>query len=325
MKVFVTGAAGFIGSHLTDALLAAGHHVVGIDDLSTGNLSNLEGASANSGFRFVAVDVRDAKAVEDAMLDCDAVVHLAARIGLQAVVHSPLETMEINVHGTQSVLEVASRRGTAVIVASTSEVYGHNSKIPSEETDSISFGSPTVGRWSYACSKAYDEFYALALHRERGLPVCVVRLFNTVGTRQTGRYGMVVPRFVAQALGGAPLSVYGDGRQSRCFCSVTDVVGGLVTMLHRMDTISGEVFNLGNPREICILDLAKRVIELTGSSSEIDFVPFTAAYPAGFEEIMRRVPDITKARSVLDFHPEIDLDAILRSVIASAGKRALTV
>ncbi|MFN2528661.1 MAG: SDR family NAD(P)-dependent oxidoreductase [Candidatus Baltobacteraceae bacterium] len=325
MKVLITGGAGFIGSHLSDALLAADHEVIVLDDLSTGRQSNLALAARNPRFRFVQGDVRDQAAVDSAMERCDAVVHLAARIGMRVVVESPLETMDVNGHGTQRVLESASRHGAKAVIASTSEVYGHSTKIPSAEDDPICFGAPTIGRWSYACSKAYDEFLALAMHRERDLPVCVIRLFNTVGTRQTGRYGMVIPRFVDQALAGIPLSVYGDGLQTRCFCSVHDVVSGLMTLLERMNAVSGELFNLGNPVELSILELAKRVIEITGSSSTIDFVSFREVFPEGFEEIMRRVPDISKARKLLDFDPKIKLDTILEGVAAGAKEVAAAV
>ena len=325
MRVLVTGGAGFIGSHLCDALLSGGHEVVALDDLSTGRKSNLAGAAQNPRFRFVEGDVRHPPILDEAMQKCDAVVHLAARIGMRVVVESPLETMEVNGHGTERVLEAAARHGAYTIVASTSEVYGYSTKIPSEESDPICFGSPTVGRWSYACSKAYDEFLALALHREQGLPVCVVRLFNTVGTRQSGRYGMVIPRFVSQAVSGAPLTVYGDGSQTRCFCSVTDVVGGFITMLERVDVSSGEVFNLGNPKELSIRELAKRVIAVTNSSSSIDYVPFGQVYPEGFEEIMRRVPDISKARKLLQFEPKVELEDILQSVAADVKAEAVVV
>lgn len=325
MKILITGGAGFIGSHLADTLLAAHHAVVALDDLSTGSLENLGQARQSARFDFVQADVRDAAAVEFAMRSCDAVVHLAARIGLRIVVESPLETMDVNVRGSQTILEAASRRGIAAIVASTSEVYGYSTKIPSQESDPICFGSPAVGRWSYACSKAYDEFHALALHRERGLPVAVIRLFNTVGTRQTGRYGMVLPRFVAQAMSGAPLTVYGDGSQTRCFCSVADVATGLQSALERIEQTAGQVFNLGNPCELTILELAERVIEMTESTSQIAFVPFAQVYPEGFEEIMRRVPDIAKAKQMLDFEPKFSLDSILESVIAGTRKKALLV
>lgn len=317
MKVLVTGGAGFIGSHLCDALTNAGSAAVAFDDLSTGSLENIAHLRANARFTFVEGDIRDVAAVEAAMADCDAVVHLAARIGLKLVVEHPLETLDVNAHGTETVLGLAAKRRLPSLTASTSEVYGRSERIPSAESDPICFGSPTINRWSYACAKAVDEFYAIALHQERGLPVVVVRLFNTVGPRQSGRYGMVIPRFVRQALVGEALTVYGDGMQTRSFCSVRDVTRGLLTMLDRIDRIAGQVINLGNPEEVSIEDLARRVIALTGSSSVIRRVPFDEAYPSGFEEIMRRVPDIAKARALLDFAPSADLDTILREVIAS--------
>ena len=317
MRVLITGGAGFIGSHLCDALLSSGHGVTILDDLSTGRLENLHAAQSLAGYRFVEGSICDPQAVESAVADADAVIHLAARIGMQVIVASPLETLEVNAKGSEYVLRAAAKKRVPTIITSTSEVYGHSTKIPSAEADPICFGSPTIGRWSYACAKAYDEFFAMALHAERELPVAVVRLFNTVGPRQTGRYGMVVPRFVAQALRGDPLTVYGDGSQTRCFCSVDDVVAGLIRVLERIDRTAGEVFNLGNPEEMTILSLARKVIEVTSSSSAIDFVPFSTAYPAGFEEIMRRVPDISKARRVLEFAPRVSLDAILTAVVQS--------
>lgn len=317
MNVLVTGGAGFVGSHLCDALLAGGHGALAFDDLSTGKLENFAHLRGNPRFSFIEGDVRDAGAVDAAMSSCDGVIHLAARIGLKIIVESPLETIEVNARGTEVVLAAAARRRLTTVIASTSEVYGLATTFPSAETDPICFGSPTVGRWSYACAKAYDEFYALALHRERGLPVVVARLFNTVGPRQTGRYGMVIPRFVRQALDGAPLTVYGQGAQTRCFCHVSEVVATLITMLQRIDRIAGQVFNLGNPQETSIENLARLVIEMTHSSFGIQHVPFDEAYPVGFEEIMRRVPDIGKARAQLDFAPRADLKSILRDVIAS--------
>jgi len=316
MKVLITGAAGFIGSHLTDHLLSQGHAVVGLDDLSSGSLDNLQQAGDSQNFSFVEGDVRDRLAVDGAATGCDAIVHLAARIGLRMIVQSPLETLEVNAHGTEVVLQAAAGRGIPTIVASTSEVYGHSLKFPSSEEDPISIGSPAIGRWSYACAKIYDEFYALALHRERGLPVVVSRLFNTVGPRQTGRYGMVIPRLVKQALADQPLTVYGDGNQTRCFCSVTDVTTALLAQLERIESINGEVFNIGNPIETPIIELAERIVERTASASTIAFVPFSEVYPVGFEEIMRRVPDISKAQRFLDFAPRITLDDTLDSVIA---------
>ncbi|HTC29317.1 MAG TPA: NAD-dependent epimerase/dehydratase family protein [Candidatus Acidoferrum sp.] len=317
MRVLVTGAAGFIGSHLTDHLLHRGHAVVGLDDLSAGSLDNLALARASRAFSFIEGDVRNRIAVDDAMRGCDAVVHLAARIGLRMIVESPLRTLEVNAHGTETVLQAAARDNTPTIVASTSEVYGHSLRFPSHEDDPISIGSPTIGRWSYACAKIYDEFYALALHRERELPVVISRLFNTVGTRQTGRYGMVIPRLIRQALAREPLTVYGDGTQTRCFCAIEDVVHALLVQLERFGSVAGEIFNIGNPIETPIIDLAKRIIQRTGSTSTIELVPFSDVYPAGFEEIMRRVPDISKAERLLQFQPHVTLDATIDAVSAS--------
>jgi UDP-glucose 4-epimerase len=317
MKVLVTGAAGFIGSHLTDHLLAKGHAVAGIDDLSSGSLDNLTSAIDHPMFTFVNGDIRNRGPLDESIAGCDAVVHLAARIGLRMILQSPLQTLEVNARGTELVLEAASRQSIPIVIASTSEVYGYSLRFPSNEDDPISIGSPSVGRWSYACAKAYDEFYALALHRERDLPVVVSRLFNTVGTRQTGRYGMVIPRLVAQALSGEPLTVYGDGTQTRCFCSVKDVVEAILAQLERIEDVAGEVINIGNPVETSILDLAHLVIERTRSSSTIGFVPFGEVYPAGFDEIMRRVPDIAKAARLLDFAPSISLEETLDDVITS--------
>jgi UDP-glucose 4-epimerase len=314
-RVLITGGAGFIGSNLTDAYLAKGAEVVAIDDLSTGKEENLEAAFKNPRFRLVVGDIRDDAVVSDLVRDCDEVIHLAARIGLQLVIESPLKTLEANVDGTQAILRHASKHGRKILITSTSEVYGLSTSIPSREDGPIAFGAPTTGRWSYACSKAYDEFLALAHHRENGLQTVIVRLFNTVGPRQTGRYGMVVPRFVRQALNDEPLTVYGDGSQTRCFCHVDDVTGALMRLAQDPKAV-GEVFNIGNPQEVHVVDLAKRVIELTNSSSAITFVPFDRAYGAGFEEIMRRVPDITKARTRIGFAPSRSLDDVLRDVIA---------
>lgn len=325
MKILITGGAGFIGSHLSDALLKRGDEVVAIDDLSTGSMQNIAHLLDDRRFSFVEADIRDASTLHSVVRGCDRVVHLAARIGLKVIVESPLETIRVNAGGAEVVLDAAARHNVPVLIASTSEVYGLTTRIPSAETDPITFGSPTVGRWSYACTKAFDEFYALALQRERGLPAVVVRLFNTVGPRQTGRYGMVIPRFVSQALSGAPLTVYGDGSQTRCFCSVLDVVAALTAMIDQTTELSGEVFNIGNPEETSVLALAKRVIAMAQSTSSIEFVPFDVAYPPGFEEIQRRVPDITKARTTLGFNPTATLEQILAMVIESVRKPELAV
>jgi UDP-glucose 4-epimerase len=319
-QVLITGGAGFIGSHLGDALLACGNRVTALDTLETGSRKNLELAMTSSNFRLVVGDIRDEKLVQRLVSECDVVVHLAARIGLKIVIESPAKTLKTNAHGTDVVLEAATSFHRRTIVASTSEVYGLATRIPSAEDDPITFGSPAKGRWSYACGKAYDEFLTLALARERMLPATVVRLFNTVGPRQTGRYGMVLPRFVRQALAGDPLTVYGDGSQTRCFCYVGDVVAALAAMLDEPQTI-GEIYNLGNPEEVTIFELAQRVIASAGSSSKISFVPFDEAYEAGFEEIRRRVPDITKIRRAIGFAPSATLDQIIASVIDSVREK----
>jgi len=315
-RVLVTGGAGFIGSTLSAALLARGDAVVALDDLSTGNRENIEAALQSERFTFAVGDVRDAALVERLTSGCDTVVHLAARVGLKVVIASPLETMRCNIAGTEVVLEAATRFGFRTLVASSSELYGLSTRIPSSESDPIAFGSPTNPRWSYACSKAADEFLALALARERRLPATAVRLFNTVGPHQSARYGMVLPRFVRQALAGEPLTVYGDGTQTRCFCHVDDVVRALLLLLDASATV-GDVLNLGNPQEIRIVDLAQRVIAATDSSSEIRFVPFDEAYEAGFEDIARRVPNIEKIRAAIGFEPRIQIDEIVTSMVDS--------
>lgn len=325
MKILITGGAGFIGSHLSSSLVRTGHQVVALDDLTTGRVDNIAHLMSNPNFRFVEGDIQDEVLVDQSMSGVDMVVHLAARLGLKMIVDHPMDSMRVNATGTEVVLDFAASYRVPAVVASTSEVYGSSQKIPSAETDPICFGSPTVARWSYACAKAYDEFYALGLHREHGVPMVVTRFFNTVGARQTGRYGMVIPRLVTQALAGKPLTVYGDGSQTRSFCSVDDVVRGLCTIVGRIDQLGGEVFNLGSEREITIRELAERVIELTGSRAGITYVPYDEAYPQGFEEIMRRVPDISKARRMLGFDPKTDLDAILGSVIAGIKQMELAV
>jgi UDP-glucose 4-epimerase len=314
-KILITGGAGFIGSYLAQRYVEAGHHVIVVDDLSTGRLENLRTIEGSPLLDVQVADIRDEERLTKLMADRDVAFHLAARIGLKLVIESPLTTLETNVDGTASVLRAARPSKTKVVVASTSEVYGLATRIPSSEEDPITIGSPVRGRWSYAASKALDEFMALGYWHEHGVPTVVVRLFNTVGPRQTGRYGMVIPRFVDQALANRPLSVYGDGSQTRCFCQIRDVVGALV-LLALDPTAVGEVFNLGNPQEVTINDLAARVIALTGSASSLAHVPFEVAYGSNFEEIMRRVPDITKVRERIGFAPSLDIDRILHEIIA---------
>lgn len=318
-RFLITGGTGFIGSHLTDALLAKGHSVTALDNLETGSRENVESALTNRNFELVVGDICDAPLVDKLARKSDVVIHMAARIGLKLVIESPLRTVDVNVRGTEAVMGAATRYRCRTIVASTSEVYGLATKIPSAEDDPITFGSPSKGRWAYACSKAVDEFLALALARERGLPSTVVRLFNTVGPRQSARYGMVLPRFARQALANEPLTVYGDGTQTRSFCYVGDVVRALLDILDNDATI-GEIYNLGNPQEVRILDLAHEVIRQTGSTSAIRFVPFDEAYAAGFEEIYRRVPDIAKLRQTIGFEPRVSLSEIIASVVEGVRK-----
>jgi UDP-glucose 4-epimerase len=312
-KVLITGGAGFIGSHLADYYAKKGVRVVVVDDMSAGNVSNLAGIDPAL-LEVVVADIRDEKLMSALVPGCDLVVHLAAKVGLKAVVKHPLGTLETNVDGTASVLRAARETKTKVLVASTSEVFGLASRIPSSEDDPITIGSPTRNRWSYAASKAIDEFIAIGYWREHHVPTVVVRLFNTVGPRQSGRYGMVIPSFIRMATAGEPLTVHGDGTQTRCFCHVRDVVDALARLAEDPAAV-GEVFNLGNPEEITINDLASRVIALTGSSSPIKYVSYDEAYGEGFEEIRRRVPDIAKIRKAIGFAPSARLDEILREII----------
>ena len=314
-RVLITGGAGFIGSHLAEALVTAGQDVVVIDDLSTGSLANIAGLRQRQNFRFIQASVRDAGVLAQAMKSVDFVYHLAAAVGVELVVKSPVYTIEDNVRGTEDVLAAAARAGCGVLVTSTSEVYGKSARECFREDDDLLIGPPTFGRWSYACSKLLDEFLALAYYREKNLPVTIVRLFNTVGQRQTGRYGMVVPRFVQAAVRGEPIKIYGDGRQTRCFCHVSDVVRALVE-LPRQPEAAGQVFNIGSTEEVSIHDLAQRVQVLSASRSELRLVPYDEAYTKGFEDIRRRVPSVAKIRQFIGWQPTKNLDEILRLVIA---------
>ena len=314
MRVLITGGAGFIGSHLADAYLQRGDEVYVIDDLSTGQIENIQHLKGNPGFHYTIDTVHNQPLTAELLDQCDVVFHLAAAVGVKLIVESPVRTIETNVRGTEVVLSIANKKKKKVLVASTSEVYGLSSDVPFREDGNLVMGATTKGRWSYACSKAIDEFLALAYWREKKLPTVVVRLFNTVGPRQTGQYGMVIPTFVKQALSGRPITVYGDGKQSRCFGYVGDVVGALVKLMDHDDAV-GNVFNIGSNQEISILQLAQRVKELTHSDSEIIFVPYDEAYEEGFEDMPRRIPDITKVRNLIGFEPKMDLDGILQSVI----------
>jgi UDP-glucose 4-epimerase len=315
MKALITGGAGFIGSHLAEALLAAGHEVEVLDDLSTGRIENLQTVQGHPRFALHVGSVRDEALVRKLVVAVDVVYHLAAAVGVRLILERPVETIATNIVGTEMVLRAAAPQLTRVVVASTSEVYGKNDRVPLSEEDDRVLGPTTKSRWSYACSKAIDEFLALAYHREHGLPVVILRFFNTVGPRQTGRYGMVVPRFVRQALDGQPITVHGDGSQSRCFTDVEDAVRATVA-LATSPAAAGEVFNVGSGHEVTIGELAERVKRLTGSRSPIVRVPYDQAYQPGFEDLRRRVPAIAKAERVVGYRPRVPLDETLRRVIA---------
>ena len=314
MRVLITGGAGFIGSHLSDAYLKRGDEVFIIDDLSTGSFENIRHLKDHPRFHYTIENVHNQPVTAELVDQCDVIFHLAAAVGVKLIVESPVRTIETNVHGTEVVLSLANKKKKRVLVASTSEVYGLSTQVPFKEDGNLVMGATTKGRWSYACSKAIDEFLALAYWREKKLPTIVVRLFNTVGPRQTGQYGMVIPTFVKQALAGRPITVYGDGKQSRCFCYVGDVVGALMRLMDDEDAV-GQVFNIGSNQEISILDLAHKVKQLTKSESEIVLIPYDEAYEEGFEDMPRRVPDISKINKQVGFKPAKDLQAVLLSVI----------
>ncbi|HEV7768726.1 MAG TPA: GDP-mannose 4,6-dehydratase [Thermoanaerobaculia bacterium] len=314
MRLLITGGAGFIGSHLAEAYLERGDEVSIIDDLSTGSIENIQHLKKHPRFDYTIESVRNYPVLAELVDRADVVIHLAAAVGVQLIVESPVRTIETNVRGTEVVLEVANKKKKTVLIASTSEVYGLSDKVPFREDGNLVLGSTSKGRWSYACSKAIDEFLALAYWREKRLPTIIVRLFNTVGPRQTGQYGMVVPRFVKQAIAGRPLTVFGDGSQTRCFCHVQDVIGALMKLVDTPSSI-GEVFNIGSTEEVSILQLAETVKRLASSSSEIVFVPYDEAYEEGFEDMPRRVPDTTKVDALVGFRPTYTLDGIIRSVI----------
>lgn len=313
-KALVTGGAGFIGSHLTEKLLAEGYAVHVVDDLSTGSFENIAHLEADSRFRYTIDTILDVGIMEDLVAWSDVVFHLAAAVGVEYVMENQLKSIEINVRGTETVLEQANKGKKKVILFSTSEIYGKSEAVPFREDDDRILGPTTLTRWSYAVSKSIDEILALAYWREKKLPVVILRCFNTCGPRQTGQYGMVLPRFVKQALLDNPITVYGDGSQTRCFASVYDVVGGVVQLGECGEAV-GDIFNIGSDVEITIGDLARKVRQITSSSSPIEFVPYEKAYGQGFEDMMRRVPDLSKIRSLIGYEPETDLDAIVSSVV----------
>ena len=313
MRVFITGGAGFIGSHLADHYVAAGDQVTILDNFSTGSKTNI--AQLEGRITTVDGDIRNVELVESLTKDADLVLHMAAALGVNTILESPLESMSTNITGSEVVLNAAAKFSKRIIIASTSEIYGKNPKQPLQETDDRVVGAPQKIRWTYSDAKAIEEAMAFALHQEKKLPVTTVRLFNTVGPRQTGRYGMVVPRFVHAALKNEPITIYGDGTQSRVFCHVSDAVQAIATMAATDSTI-GDVFNVGGTGEVTIKQLAEQVVALTGSTSEITYTPYSDAYPAGFEDIQRRVPDISKIKSVIGWTPGKDLNQIISDIAA---------
>ena len=314
MRVLITGGAGFVGSHLADTLLAAGHDVGVLDNLSTGSIDNIEHLKGHPRFRYTIDAVENEPLLAEQIDRCDVVFHLAAAVGVKKIVEEPVHTIENNVHGTEVVLRHANKKKKLVVVASTSEVYGKSTDVPFREDADLVMGPTSKHRWAYACSKAIDEFLALAYWKEKKLPVIVIRLFNTVGPRQTGQYGMVIPNFVRQALAGQPITVFGDGTQRRSFTYVGDVVDGLVRLMGEPKAV-GQVFNIGNGGEISMRDLAEKIKEMTQSASPIVTIPYDQAYEAGFEDMPRRVPDISKIRALVGYEPKVQLDEILTRVI----------
>jgi len=314
VKALITGGAGFVGSHLAERLLEEGHEVAVLDNLSTGSIDNITHLKGTAGFSYVVDSVTNEPVLAEMIDRCDVVFHLAAAVGVKLIVEQPVHTIETNVHGTEVVLKHANKKKKLVVIASTSEVYGKSTNVPFREGADLTLGPSSKHRWAYACSKLIDEFLALAYWRERKLPVVIVRLFNTVGPRQTGQYGMVLPTFVRQALTGLPITVFGDGTQTRSFTYVGDVVGALIKLADEPRAV-GEVFNIGNAGEVTIGDLAQRVKEMTASSSAIQYVPYDEAYEEGFEDMPRRVPDISKVRELIGYEPTLGLDEIIRTVI----------
>ena len=316
MRVLITGGAGFVGSHLAEALLERGDEVFVLDNLSTGSIDNIAHLKSEPRFHYTIDTITNEPLLAEMIDTCDTVLHLAAAVGVKLIVEAPVHTIETNVHGTEVVLKHANKKKKLVLIASTSEVYGKSAEVPFKEDADLVLGPSEKHRWAYACSKLIDEFLALAYWKERKLPVIIVRLFNTVGPRQTGQYGMVIPNFVRQALAGHPITVFGEGHQSRSFTYVGDVVRAMVALINEPAAI-GHVFNIGHGAEISINELAEKVKALTSSPSEIVHIPYDRAYESGFEDMPRRVPDITKLQSLIGFRPTVELDEILTRVIES--------
>jgi UDP-glucose 4-epimerase len=314
MRALITGGAGFIGSHLIEALLERGDEVHIIDDLTTGNIDNIEDLRSNKNFHYTIDTVMNVPVTAELVDKCDIIFHMAAAVGVRFIVESPVRTIETNVKTTEVVLNLANKKKKLVLLPSTSEVYGKSEKVPYSEGDDLVIGPTVKGRWSYACSKALDEFLALAYWKEKKLPVIILRLFNTVGPRQTGRYGMVMPTFVKQALLGRPITVFGTGKQSRTFCHVKDSIRGMLALVDTPEAV-GQIFNLGGNEEISMEDLALKTKELTGSSSEIVYIPYQEAYEEGFEDMFRRVPDITKINSLIGYEPRLGIEDMIRDIM----------
>lgn len=314
MKALVTGGAGFIGSHLTERLLENGHEVLVVDNLSTGRLANLETFRHCAGLQFVKGDIRDANLMQLLVSQCDVVFHLAAAVGVQLIADAPVHTIETNIAGTEVVLESANKFGRKILLASSSEVYGKSEKIPFGEDDDFVLGGTAFSRWAYACSKAIDEFLGQAFHQQYGLGVVNARFFNTIGPRQTGRYGMVVPRFVQWALKNEPIQIYGSGQQTRCFCYVKDLVDAVIELMD-CEPAAGKVFNIGSSEEVTMEALADRIIEITGSKSRKEFVPYEIAYGRPIEDLMRRVPNTERIQAAIGWQPKTTLDETLRIIV----------
>ena len=314
MKVLITGGAGFIGSHLTERLLKKNNEVYSIDDLSTGSIENIGHLKENKKFHYVIDTIFNESLIRELIDKCDIIYHHAAAVGVQLIVQSPVRTIETNIYGTEIVLKYANLKKKKVVITSTSEVYGKSTKIPFSESDDLIIGPTNMGRWSYACSKAIDEFLAIAYWKEKKLPVVIVRLFNTIGPRQTGKYGMVVPSFIKCALANEPIPIYGSGKQSRCFTYISDVVDGLIALSEEPKAV-GEVFNIGNPEEITIENLAKKIKKMTNSKSELKYISYSEAYGEGFEDMMRRIPDISKIQKYVGYSPKVSLDEMLEITI----------
>jgi len=323
MRFLITGGAGFIGSHLSEDLLGSGHSVVAIDDLSTGRMQNVHALSHNKRFQLVVESITNTTVMDRLVSECDIIIHLAAAVGVELIVRSPVHTIETNVMGTENVLRTARRYRKKILIASTSEIYGKLTNVPFNEDDDSLMGATTHHRWAYATSKALDEFLALAYHKEMGLPVVIFRLFNTIGPRQRGRYGMVVPRFVRQALSGTDITVYGDGKQCRCFCDVRDVIPAIKGLAESPEA-EGRVFNIGAKDEITIIDLARKVKSMCDSQSSIILVPYEQATEQGFEDMRRRIPDTSRINELIGWNPTITLDDTITDIIQQSKEEGLS-